>query len=172
MPADRYQLRCSLCKLSHGACIQCCAGRTCRTAFHPLCARLAGLPMQQLDVADESATRALADRLARCNHKTRVKKGQKATWAAEGCDVAGVRLLVFCARHAASAAPADDARGVYEDAGTTGVGLPLPPGFAPSIRGGVALSARHLTWLSLARRGLKQPDHLQDALIKRQYIQV
>lgn len=42
---DRKKLLCNVCKQPYGACIQCAGGRNCFTAFHPLCARNAGLPM-------------------------------------------------------------------------------------------------------------------------------
>ncbi|KAL6911553.1 hypothetical protein ACP4OV_000358 [Aristida adscensionis] len=35
---NRMKLACSICKVKHGACIRCSHG-TCRTAFHPICAR-------------------------------------------------------------------------------------------------------------------------------------
>ncbi|XP_062220416.1 uncharacterized protein LOC133919884 [Phragmites australis] len=35
---NRMQLMCSICKVKHGACVRCSHG-TCRTAFHPICAR-------------------------------------------------------------------------------------------------------------------------------------
>ncbi|KFK42174.1 hypothetical protein AALP_AA2G220700 [Arabis alpina] len=37
----RRKLVCNLCKVKSGACIRCCNG-TCRTSFHPICAREAG----------------------------------------------------------------------------------------------------------------------------------
>lgn len=40
--ADRWGRVCSLCRQSHGAIIRCNLGH-CATAFHPLCARNAGL---------------------------------------------------------------------------------------------------------------------------------
>jgi hypothetical protein len=43
---SRASLRCFLCKQPHGACIQCSA--RCYTAFHPMCAREAGLAMCEL----------------------------------------------------------------------------------------------------------------------------
>ncbi|KXZ51594.1 hypothetical protein GPECTOR_12g558 [Gonium pectorale] len=45
---NRASLRCSLCKQQHGACIQCAGGARCYTAFHPMCAREAGLAMCEL----------------------------------------------------------------------------------------------------------------------------
>ena len=38
---ERWELKCDLCKIPHGAPVQCSAGN-CRLAFHPLCARAAG----------------------------------------------------------------------------------------------------------------------------------
>ena len=45
---DRLALTCSLCRQPYGAPIQCAGGRQCMVAFHPLCARNAGLPMVAL----------------------------------------------------------------------------------------------------------------------------
>ena len=42
---ERFKLLCSICKQRQGACIQCSHGH-CTTAFHPLCARAAGLLME------------------------------------------------------------------------------------------------------------------------------
>ncbi|CAA0373926.1 Histone-lysine N-methyltransferase ATX1 [Arabidopsis thaliana] len=39
---DRWKLMCTICGVSYGACIQ-CSNNSCRVAYHPLCARAAGL---------------------------------------------------------------------------------------------------------------------------------
>ncbi|ESQ51749.1 hypothetical protein EUTSA_v10016217mg [Eutrema salsugineum] len=39
---DRWKLLCTICGVSYGACIQ-CSNCSCRVAYHPLCARAAGL---------------------------------------------------------------------------------------------------------------------------------
>ena len=41
----RFQLSCSLCSQSYGACIQCAGSRQCFAAFHPTCASKEGLRM-------------------------------------------------------------------------------------------------------------------------------
>ncbi|KAH6778423.1 trithorax-like protein 2 [Perilla frutescens var. hirtella] len=46
---DRWKLLCSICHVSHGACIQCC-NHNCRVAFHPLCARAAGFCLETEDI--------------------------------------------------------------------------------------------------------------------------
>ena len=48
LPQARRQLRCSICKQAYGACIQCSGHKNCFTAFHPLCARSAGLVMDSV----------------------------------------------------------------------------------------------------------------------------
>ncbi|KAB2009111.1 hypothetical protein ES319_D10G144400v1 [Gossypium barbadense] len=45
---DRWKLLCSICGVSYGACIQ-CSNPTCRVAYHPLCARAAGLCVELED---------------------------------------------------------------------------------------------------------------------------
>lgn len=45
---DRWKLLCSICGVSYGACIQ-CSNNTCRVAFHPLCARVAGYCIELAD---------------------------------------------------------------------------------------------------------------------------
>lgn len=45
---DRWKLLCSICGVSYGACIQ-CSNNTCYAAYHPLCARAAGLCVELED---------------------------------------------------------------------------------------------------------------------------
>ncbi|GAV58994.1 PWWP domain-containing protein/SET domain-containing protein/FYRN domain-containing protein/FYRC domain-containing protein/PHD_2 domain-containing protein/zf-HC5HC2H_2 domain-containing protein [Cephalotus follicularis] len=45
---DRWKLLCSICGVSYGACIQ-CSNNSCRVAYHPLCARAAGLCVELED---------------------------------------------------------------------------------------------------------------------------
>lgn len=45
---DRWKLLCSICGVQYGACIQ-CSNNTCRVAYHPLCARAAGLCVELED---------------------------------------------------------------------------------------------------------------------------
>ncbi|ERN13661.1 histone-lysine N-methyltransferase TRX1 [Amborella trichopoda] len=49
---DRWKLLCGICGVAYGACIQ-CSNSTCRVAYHPLCARAAGLCVE----LDEEDTR-------------------------------------------------------------------------------------------------------------------
>ncbi|EPS74191.1 hypothetical protein M569_00564, partial [Genlisea aurea] len=42
---DRWKLLCSICNVSHGACIQ-CSNYNCCVAYHPLCARAAGFCLE------------------------------------------------------------------------------------------------------------------------------
>ncbi|KAM7260046.1 hypothetical protein ACFE04_015787 [Oxalis oulophora] len=53
---DRWKLICSLCKISYGACIQ-CSNDNCLVAYHPLCARAAGLCAE---LEDEGKTNLLS----------------------------------------------------------------------------------------------------------------
>ncbi|KAM1270596.1 hypothetical protein ACFX13_032479 [Malus domestica] len=72
---DRWKLLCSICGVSYGACIQ-CSNHTCCVAYHPLCARAAGLCVE---LEDE-------DRL----HLLSVDDDE-----VEQC----IRLLSFCKKH-------------------------------------------------------------------------
>ncbi|KAG9447430.1 hypothetical protein H6P81_013558 [Aristolochia fimbriata] len=72
---DRWKLLCSICGVSYGACIQ-CSKSTCRVAYHPLCARAAGLCVE---LEDE-------DKL----HLTSMD---------EDDDQQCIRLLSFCKKH-------------------------------------------------------------------------
>ncbi|XP_010457683.1 PREDICTED: histone-lysine N-methyltransferase ATX2-like isoform X2 [Camelina sativa] len=72
---DRWKLLCSICGVSYGACIQ-CSNSSCRVAYHPLCARAAGLCVE---LADE-------DRLFLLSMEDD---------EADQC----IRLLSFCKRH-------------------------------------------------------------------------
>ncbi|GAB2235555.1 hypothetical protein Droror1_Dr00025983 [Drosera rotundifolia] len=45
---DRWKLLCGICGVAFGACIQ-CSNSTCRVAYHPLCARAAGLCVELED---------------------------------------------------------------------------------------------------------------------------
>ncbi|XP_021804783.1 histone-lysine N-methyltransferase ATX2 isoform X1 [Prunus avium] len=72
---DRWKLLCSICGVSYGACIQ-CSNNTCCAAYHPLCARAAGLCVE---LEDE-------DRL----HLLSVEDDEE-----DQC----IRLLSFCKKH-------------------------------------------------------------------------
>ncbi|XP_068664824.1 histone-lysine N-methyltransferase ATX2-like [Aristolochia californica] len=72
---DRWKLLCSICGVSYGSCIQ-CSKSTCRVAYHPLCARAAGLCVE---LEDE-------DKL----HLTSMDEDE---------DQQCIRLLSFCKKH-------------------------------------------------------------------------
>ncbi|XP_010469690.1 PREDICTED: histone-lysine N-methyltransferase ATX1-like isoform X2 [Camelina sativa] len=63
---DRWKLMCTICGVSYGACIQ-CSNISCRVAYHPLCARAAGLCVELenedrlflLSVEDEEADQCI-----------------------------------------------------------------------------------------------------------------
>ncbi|KAL5082746.1 hypothetical protein RYX36_011167 [Vicia faba] len=71
---DRWKLLCSICGVSYGACIQ-CSNNSCRVAYHPLCARAAGLCVE-LENEDRLHLLSLDDDEDQC-----------------------IRLLSFCKRH-------------------------------------------------------------------------
>jgi hypothetical protein len=89
---------CSICRQPHGAHFQCCAGKKCCTAFHPLCARRAGLPHVAIDEADSSAIQRMESCLRRLlRNNPRRFRGLLAD-AGVLCGN-GMRLLAFCERH-------------------------------------------------------------------------
>eukprot|EP01018_Ginkgo_biloba_P036073 Gb_27375 [translate_table: standard] len=72
---DRWKLLCSICEVPYGACIQ-CSDHNCRVAYHPLCARAAGL----------------------CVEVQEEKKVRHAGSVDEECEQ-HLRLLSFCKKH-------------------------------------------------------------------------
>ncbi|KAG5016851.1 hypothetical protein JHK82_022496 [Glycine max] len=71
---DRWRLLCSICGVSYGACIQ-CSNNSCRVAYHPLCARAAGLCVE-LENEDRLYLLSVDDDEDQC-----------------------IRLLSFCKKH-------------------------------------------------------------------------
>ncbi|KAL1323025.1 hypothetical protein HN51_068043 [Arachis hypogaea] len=71
---DRWKLLCSICGVSYGACIQ-CSNNSCRVAYHPLCARAAGLCVE-LENEDRLYLLSVDDDEEQC-----------------------IRLLSFCKKH-------------------------------------------------------------------------
>jgi hypothetical protein len=96
----RYSLGCSLCDQCYGASVQCSAGNKCYTAFHPLCARLAGLPMQEINTENHQALQELkrnVRKIAGCN-------ASRFSLKREGTALAsGIHLVAFCPKHQACA---------------------------------------------------------------------
>lgn len=73
----RLRLQCSLCGQCYGSCVQCAGSRTCCTAFHPLCARAAGLRMESVEAEASGEDEAEAELLWR---------RQRSREDAENCD--------------------------------------------------------------------------------------
>lgn len=72
---DRWKLVCSICGVAYGACIQ-CSNSTCRVAYHPLCARVAGLCAELEDEEAINLMSSVDDNDGQC-----------------------IRLLSFCKKH-------------------------------------------------------------------------
>lgn len=99
VPAARCapHLDCSVCHQPYGAHVQCCAGKKCYTAFHPLCVRHGGLSYVALDESDFHAVQTLEAQLKKhvpphCRPRGRIVDNQ-------GVAVNGIRLLAFCNKH-------------------------------------------------------------------------
>lgn len=137
---DRWKLLCSICGVPYGACIQ-CSNNTCRVAYHPLCARAAGLCVE---LEDE-------DKL----HLTSIEDEDDED---EQC----IRLLSFCKRHEqpSNHRPiADECIGKN----TSNSGYSRPPN-----RSGCARSE---PYDYSSRRGRKEPEVLAAASVKRLFLQ-
>eukprot|EP00892_Ulva_mutabilis_P003513 jgi/Ulvmu1/1533/UM011_0263.1 len=160
------RMTCCLCKQRHGAHIQCCFSKCC-TAFHAMCGRLAGWPLQQVDVNSPLNE----DMKARVLNQKGFKEGVT-------CDN-GLRLLSYCRKHIScgsdyivlestrnmGTSQCEDVPGVHEVA--NGMALPV----SMTLTGAESQScARLLAWNADRRRGIKQPDTRAVALRKRRYI--
>eukprot|EP00898_Chlorokybus_atmophyticus_P001841 jgi/Chlat1/2658/Chrsp178S02478 len=116
IPKSRWKLRCSICSIACGACIQ-CEVRTCYAAYHPLCARGAGYCMEYVEEASNAKTTALvspsragtessADRLALRSYcpshapmmRAEARKMQSAIPAVSAKDYQPPQLQAGCAR--------------------------------------------------------------------------
>ena len=178
----RFQLTCSVCGQLWGACIQCAALRACYTAFHPLCARSAGLHMATLhdDFSssddDDSGGTGLEPNFAPnpAAHDMQLleepgklcaqsKRRSKRRWR-EGTAVGeGARLVCHCARHT----PAVPAEGVSRAATA-----PAPSGFLQPVWLEVSKeeSSRCRPFNHALRRGHREPDVIAAALAKRRFV--
>ncbi|CAL9064221.1 histone-lysine N-methyltransferase TRX1-like [Musa acuminata AAA Group] len=107
---DRWKLLCSICGVSYGACIQ-CSHNTCRVAYHPLCARAAGLCVE-LEDEDKIHLMSLDEDDDQC-----------------------IRLLSFCKKHRQPSnerPPADDSLRLPTQLGSSYVPASNPSGCARS----------------------------------------
>ncbi|WOK95128.1 histone-lysine N-methyltransferase TRX1-like [Canna indica] len=107
---DRWKLLCSICGVSYGACIQ-CSHNTCRVAYHPLCARAAGLCVE-LEDDEKIHLMSLDEDDDQC-----------------------IRLLSFCKKHRRppnGRAPADDILRLPSQLGSSYLPEPNPSGCARS----------------------------------------
>jgi hypothetical protein len=125
--AARRQLKCQLCRQQHGAPIQCAGGKACFAAFHPLCARNAGLPMVMQAEEEQEGGHGEGGEGEACGGSGDTsggggdgesggksgsgggsggggggdaRRGAMAAPMAEGTHAGSHRLLAFCRRHA------------------------------------------------------------------------
>ncbi|KAK1258351.1 Histone-lysine N-methyltransferase ATX1 [Acorus gramineus] len=137
---DRWRLLCSICGVSYGACIQ-CSHRTCRVAYHPLCARAAGL---SIELEDEDGI-----------HLMSVDE--------DDADDQCIRLLSFCKKHKqpsneCSAVGYQIAQDVHNH---SSYNHPINPSGC----------ARSEPYNFFGRRGLREPQVLVAASIKRLFVE-
>ncbi|XP_043715502.1 histone-lysine N-methyltransferase ATX2-like [Telopea speciosissima] len=139
---DRWKLLCSICGVSYGACIQ-CSNSTCCVAYHPLCARAAGLCVEVED----------KNRL----HLMSLDED-------EDEDNQCIRLLSFCKRHRqpsnARCSLADEKTGQISRRCSNYNRLSNPSG-----------CARTEPYDFCTRRGRKAPEALAAASLKRLYVE-
>ncbi|CAM6106755.1 unnamed protein product [Calypogeia fissa] len=140
---ERWKLICTVCKVPYGACLQCSKPR-CGVAFHPLCARAAGL---STEVMEDKAT-SFPD--------------------PEG----GLQLLTYCKKHRLQSAQGSSVRPqsqqtvtAPQNCPTVSPLLPPPPPFNPSG------CARSEPYNVASRRGHRQPEALAAALAKRFFVE-
>ncbi|XP_077250235.1 histone-lysine N-methyltransferase TRX1-like [Tasmannia lanceolata] len=137
---DRWKLLCSICGVSYGACIQ-CSNSTCRVAYHPLCARAAGLCVE---LEDES----------RLLHLLSVD---------EDDDDQCIRLLSFCKKHRqpSTQRSPDDRQILQRDRNCYNYNPPSNPSGC----------ARSEPYGFFGRRGRKEPEALAAASLKRLFVE-
>ncbi|KAJ4955301.1 hypothetical protein NE237_012084 [Protea cynaroides] len=137
---DRWKLLCNICGVSYGACIQ-CSNSTCRVAYHPLCARAAGLCVE---LEDE-------DRL----HLMSMDEDE---------DDQCIRLLSFCKRHRQPSndrcSPSDEQTGQIIRHCSDYIPQRNPSG-----------CARTEPFDFRRRRGRKEPEALAAPSLKRLYVE-
>ncbi|KAE8673867.1 Histone-lysine N-methyltransferase ATX1 [Hibiscus syriacus] len=137
---DRWKLLCSICGVSYGACIQ-CSNPTCRVAYHPLCARAAGLCVE---LEDE-------DRLFLLS-------------VDEDDEDQCIRLLSFCKKHRQ---PSND-RVEASDERVSRI-VRQCSGYTPPLN--PSGCARTEPYSHFGRRGRKEPEALAAASLKRLFVE-
>lgn len=136
---DRWKLLCTICHVSYGACIQ-CSNNACRVAYHPLCARAAGLCVE---LEDE-------DRL----HLLSVDDDDE-----DQC----IRLVSFCKRHRQ---PSNEPKTIDKWIGGKAHQC---SDYSPPVN--PSGCARTEPYNHLGRRGLKEPEVLAAASLKRLFVE-
>ncbi|XP_057436320.1 histone H3-lysine(4) N-trimethyltransferase ATX1-like [Lotus japonicus] len=92
---DRWKLLCSICGVSYGACIQ-CSNSSCRVAYHPLCARAAGLCVE-LEDEDRLYLLSVDDDEDQCIRLlSYCKKHRQPSHEPSGADERIVRVVAPC----------------------------------------------------------------------------
>ncbi|EFJ42811.1 histone H3 methyltransferase/Trithorax [Volvox carteri f. nagariensis] len=109
---NRASLRCFLCKQQHGACIQCAGDARCYTAFHPMCAREAGLAMCELRQGAGAARGPPQQQQPRNERpvSAAASRGNRTTGSAEVTAAPAAAAAGFCSPAAADHAEQDDGK--------------------------------------------------------------
>ncbi|KAF3326010.1 histone-lysine N-methyltransferase ATX1-like protein [Carex littledalei] len=146
---DRWKLLCSICTVPYGACIQ-CSHHNCCVAYHPLCARAAGLCVE-LEDEDKIHLMSYEDEEEQC-----------------------IRLLSYCKKHRQPSkerhlSPSENSNrnpnsSINPPGASSGANPSIPP---PNPSG----CARCEPYDFLRRRGQKQPEVLAAASAKRLYVE-
>ncbi|XP_039045575.1 histone-lysine N-methyltransferase ATX2-like isoform X2 [Hibiscus syriacus] len=137
---DRWKLLCSICGVSYGACIQ-CSNPTCRVAYHPLCARAAGLCVE---LEDEERLFLLS--------------------VDEDDEDQCIRLLSFCKKHRQ---PSNDPIEASDE--RVGRLVRQCSDYTPPLN--PSGCARTEPYSHLGRRARKEPEALAAASLKRLFVE-
>ncbi|XP_039054780.1 histone-lysine N-methyltransferase ATX2-like [Hibiscus syriacus] len=137
---DRWKLLCSICGVSYGACIQ-CSNPMCRIAYHPLCARVAGLCVE---LEDEERLFLLS--------------------VDEDDEDQCIRLLSFCKKHRQ---PSNDQIEASDE--QVGRIIRQCSDYTPPLN--PSGCARTEPYSHFGRRGRKEPEALAAASLKRLFVE-
>lgn len=136
----KWQLTCYLCQQRYGACIQCAGSNKCFLAFHPSCARSAGLLMETVEPgSDYETSEAESEGEAPATHSA----VQYQTGLDENQDTLNVPICKVPQADGSNTIPATASKGCPggvvdgRDAGANTPGLPSAQAGTEKVKGGL-----------------------------------